>query len=177
MAFDARSAEEGLEFTEVVASQGRMVLGLARRLLGKPGDAEDVYQEVFLALWRVWTNSSRPASLSSYLYRTTVRECMRRIKKRQPEMTTDMMQVRDQSRGPQDHAQLRELEEHFQRSLAQLPEREALAFALRRLEGLAYADVAQALDCSQETARVYVHRAAVRLSRLLKDHLSGKEGN
>ncbi len=173
---ESDAAHRVREFEGVVATHGRMVLGLAKKLLPRPGDAEDVHQEVFLSLWRVWCNSSRPRALSSYLYRATVRQCMRRLKKRHPEMTADMMEVGDKSRGPQDHAQLRELEDHLQRALALLPEREALAFALRRLQGLAYADVARALDCSQETARVYVHRAAARLSRLLKDHWPGKEG-
>ena len=163
-------------FEEALASHRKMVLGVARKLLGQSGDAEDVYQEVFLALWGVWSNSSRPLSLSSYLYRATVRECVRRLKKGQLQTTTDMVEVRDQSDGPEDHAQLRELEEHFRRSLAKLPQRQALAFVLRRLEGLAYAEVAQALGGSEETARVYVHRAAARLSRLLKDYLPGKEG-
>ena len=49
--------------------------------------------------------------------------------------------------------------------------RQAEAFALSRIEGLGYERVAELLGCSQQTARVHLHRALKRLARELGDYL------
>jgi RNA polymerase sigma-70 factor (sigma-E family) len=55
------------------------------------------------------------------------------------------------------------------RLLAELPARQRAAVAMRFYDDLAFAEIATVLDCTESTARSYVHRALERLRTQLKE--------
>ena len=55
------------------------------------------------------------------------------------------------------------------RLLAGLPARQRAAVALRFYDDLAFAEIAMILDCTESTARSYVHRALQRLRAELRE--------
>ena len=59
-------------FEEIVARHGPMVLGICRRWLSDPQDAEDAFQAVFLILVRKASSLRDRNSLSSWLYGVTM---------------------------------------------------------------------------------------------------------
>ncbi|MGC4120349.1 MAG: sigma-70 region 4 domain-containing protein [Myxococcales bacterium] len=48
-----------------------------------------------------------------------------------------------------------------------MPERERVAFCLGRFEGMAYKDIAAALDTSEPAVKSLIHRATVSVARSL----------
>jgi RNA polymerase sigma-70 factor (ECF subfamily) len=64
-----------------------------------------------------------------------------------------------------------ELQQKLAAALARLPQRQADAFVLARIEGLEAAEIAGILGCSEATVRVHLHRAVLRLARELHDYL------
>src|SRR5262249_31530642 len=55
-------------FTQLVRRYGPMVLGLCRRVLCDPHDAEDAFQATFLVLAKRASSIHKPGSVASWLF-------------------------------------------------------------------------------------------------------------
>lgn len=151
-----------------------MVLNTAFRVLGDAQSAQDVHQEVFLAIWQRWANLDRKVSWPGYLYRTTVRKAIDMIRKDKPwPDSLEGLERSPQAPNQRPHQILvaQELQERLRGCIAQLPERQAHVFVLSKLEGHKHAEIAACLDCSEGTVRVHLHRALQRLSELMRDYM------
>jgi RNA polymerase sigma-70 factor (ECF subfamily) len=69
--------------------------------------------------------------------------------------------------GADDVVHARRLGEQVERELAALPERQRAALWLTAVDGLSYAEVAQALDVSETAVKALVHRARASLAERL----------
>jgi RNA polymerase sigma-70 factor (ECF subfamily) len=163
-----------IRFEKLVNDHGRDVLNVALRVCGDPETAKDVYQEVFLAIWRRWHTYNGTVNWGPYLYRVTVRKALELARARRP--VADMPEGSErESPGPDPDTDLRlqDLQTKLTESLAKLPKRQADVFVLSRIEGLDYSAVAKTLNCSQNSVRVLLHRAVKQLARELTEYLNG----
>ena len=159
-------------FEALVDQYGRQVLNTAFRILGCSAAAQDVHQEVFLAIWRRWHKFNGQVNWPGYLYRTTVRKALQNTKEAKTIPITAANPESLASRGkPDEVLRTNELQQKLAVSLSKLPQRQAEVFVLSRLEGLSHAEIAGMLNCSPETVRVHLHRAMKRLAQLMKDYL------
>jgi RNA polymerase sigma-70 factor (ECF subfamily) len=181
-------------FENLVNEHGRQVLGTAMRLLRDASLAQDVHQEVFLAVWRRWHRYNGSVNWPAYLYRATVRKALEIARRRI--RSTGILPVRSMGASPMDlrsihgqdarathgrdpHAterpdgamQAEELQQKLAAALARLPRRQADAFILSRLEKLETAEIARLLGCSEPTVRVHLHRAVLKLAEELREYL------
>jgi RNA polymerase sigma-70 factor (ECF subfamily) len=159
-------------FEELVNAYGQDVLNVALRVLGDRETAKDVYQEVFLAIWRRWHQYDGSLNWGAYLYRVTVRKALELAGRRRP-VPVDLDGCEPESRGPDPAAALRldDLQRRLTESLAKLPEHQADVFVLSRIEGLDHSAIAEILGCSQNSVRVSLHRAVKQLARAMSDYL------
>ena len=159
-------------FESLVQQYGRLVLNTALRVLGDVNLANDVHQEVFLAIWRRWASYNGQVNWTAYLYRTTVRKALEGAERRPRVSGGDVRpEPSSQREGPGQALAAKELRQELAAVLARLPERQAEAFVLTRLEGLDAAQAAGLLGCSPDTVRVHLHRAIKRLSWELREYL------
>jgi RNA polymerase sigma-70 factor (ECF subfamily) len=181
--FFAKGSEAVSEqsFENLVREHGAQVLRTAMRVLHDASLAHDVHQEVFLAVWRRWHRYNGNVNWPAYLYRATVRRALeagqRRSVRRVPVgasvETQNLASLRGVTTGGPDGAlQADELRQKLTAALARLPQRQADAFVLSRLEGLEAAEVGKIMGCSEPTVRVHLHRALLRLARELQEYLS-----
>src|SRR5258708_18773929 len=73
---DFRTQQEEAAFTALVRRHGPMVLGVCRRLLHDPWDAEDAFQATFLVLVRKAASLGRPEQVSNWLYGVAYRTAL-----------------------------------------------------------------------------------------------------
>jgi RNA polymerase sigma-70 factor, ECF subfamily len=132
-----------------------MVRRMLRRSLGPQHELEDLVQDVFLCLFQRVTTLRDPRALKAFVVAITVRTTrynIRRAKVRRWVMlspTSEAPEARALSAdGNTQHALI-----HFYRLLERLHERDRVAFVLRYIEGMAAAEVAEALEVSVPTAR------------------------
>lgn len=153
-----------------------MVLYTATRILGRPDAAQDVHQEVFLAIWQRWAKFEQPINWPGYLYRVTISKAIDRIRREQK--WPDSLEVLEETpadRNPEPYHQLnaQELQERLRWCIARLPERQSQVFVMSRLEGLKHKEIAGHLACTQETVRVHLHRALRNITDLMREYLEG----
>lgn len=161
------------EFGTLVSDCSAQVLNTAARILGDLEKAQDVHQEVFLAIWKRWHTYNGRTNWNAYLYRVTVRKAIEFAKRSRSEQSlphqSGCTAGGQKADGPLRTAELQaKLAEH----LARLPKRQADVFVLSRVEGLDAGQIADVLDCSPNTVRVHLHRAVKRLARELGDYLT-----
>ena len=157
-------------FENLVNEHGWRVLRTATRILRDPSLANDVHQEVFLAVWRRWPRYNGDVNWPAYLYRATVHKAME-LARRRTVCRPEEMPHGVTTHGPDGALQADELQQRLASALARLPRREAEAFVLLRLERLETAEVARIMGCSESTVRVHLHRAVLRLARELHEYL------
>src|SRR5262249_49409732 len=110
-------------FAALVYRYGPMVLGVCRRVLHNPEDAQDAFQVTFLALARKADALEKPELLANWLYgvayRTAIRARGRAACRRERERQAGTMLARDTTPGPDGVEVLAILDEE----LNHLPER------------------------------------------------------
>ena len=141
-----------LTFGQLLERHERELFAYAIRLSGQRADAEDLYQDTFLAAFRAWPPPRR-GNERAWLYKiATNRAIDRERRSRRVVASTDDLALAAPER---DDVTLADLAG----AIRTLPAGQRAAFVLRKVQGLPYAEVAQALECSEQAARARVSEA------------------
>lgn len=150
-------------FAELVAQHQDLVFGVALRVTADRAAAEDIAQESFVrayrALKRYPGSRIEQMSLRPWLARISLNLARNDRRIRRPADTLDA--ASDHAHpgdGPVRLAERREEHRFWSGLLNQLPERYRLAVALRHVEGLSYAEIADALARPVGSVKSDVHR-------------------
>jgi RNA polymerase sigma-70 factor, ECF subfamily len=160
-------------FAEVYRRHHPTVFRFARLMTGSSSMAEDVVQEVFLALMR---NASRydpaKASLTTYLFGAARHWTRRRLAREKRFVELD--RVHSGVSALQDHGDARLTHQEdlarLRQAILHLPSRYREAVVLCDLEDVPYAAAAESLGCPVGTVRSRLHRARRMLAAALESH-------
>ena len=158
----------------IVGREGPAVWRTVYRLLGRRADAEDCFQETFLAALRLWARQPVHHPRAA-LQRLATARAMDRLRQRYREagrtaaIDWDDLRLRCHDPSPPQQASAAELSRRLSDALAQLPGRQSDVFCLICLEDWAYAQVATELNLSIDAVGVMLHRARARLHAALAD--------
>ncbi len=165
------SLRDEAAFAGLVRRHGPMVLGVCRRLLRDPYDADDAFQATFLVAVRK-AASVRPRELfGNWLYgvayRTAREARARRARRRAREKQADDMPHPPQAEPEADWGELRRL---LDQELSRLPEKYRVPVILCELEGRSRRDVARQLRLPEGTLSSRLATARKTLARRLSRH-------
>jgi RNA polymerase sigma-70 factor, ECF subfamily len=165
-------AVEGSTRVRLFEQQRRRLRGIAYRMLGSLGDAEDVVQEAYLRWHAVDLGTVRSAE--AWLVATTTRLAVDRLRSLAAERRAyagPWLPEPWQGEVDDGAAPDRRLERAADLSIASLlllerltPEERA-AFVLREVFEVAYAEIAATLDLTEAACRQLVHRARAPAAR------------
>jgi RNA polymerase sigma-70 factor (ECF subfamily) len=144
----------------------RRVYSLCVRMLGNATDAEDVMQEVFLQVYRKIGTFRGEAAFTTWLYRLVVNQVLMHWRKRgiRPEETAAEGDASDVARSrPLPMVDRIALEQAIRR----LPPGYRMVFLLHDVEGYEHEEIAAMLGCSVGTSKSQLHKARLKLRRLL----------
>jgi RNA polymerase sigma factor (sigma-70 family) len=146
-------------FGALLQRHGPMVLGVCRRILRDPHDAEDAFQATFLVLVRKASSIGRGASLGYWLYevayRTALRAKLGAARRRQRERQATAMTDTD----PPTDAHWEELRPLLDEELHRLPEKYREPFVLCYLQGKTHPEAAELLGWPRGTVSGRLARA------------------
>lgn len=141
-----------LTFGQLLERHERELFAYALRLSGQRADAEDLYQDTFLAAFRAWPPPRR-GNERAWLYRiATNRAIDRERRSRRIVANVDDLALAAPERNDVALADLAG-------AIRLLPAGQRAAFVLRKVQGLPYAEVAVALECTEQAARARVSEA------------------
>jgi RNA polymerase sigma-70 factor, ECF subfamily len=156
-------------FERIVLRYERRVMSLAWRLLGKPEDAQDASQEVFLRAYRYLHRFDVRRPFEPWLMKMTVNVChdLGRKRLQQPDSMRDPDAVRGMG-TPHDELHSEEQKRMLYKALQELPEKERAAIVLRDIEGLTTAEVAEILGSSEATVRSQISTARLKIRKAVE---------
>jgi len=149
-----------------------LVYGLAIRILTNAEEAEDVTQEVFLALNRKQYDPAR-GSLSSFLVTMTRSRSIDRLRSRT--RRTKFLQrwqgmiKSETTQTLLEQASLSERAQLVCKALAQLPENERQVLEIAYYEGLSQSEIAKRLDTPLGTVKTRCRQGLLKLRQTLQD--------
>ena len=154
-------------FEQIIVRYERRVMSLAWRLLGRPEDAQDASQEVFLRAFRYLHRFDPGRPFEPWLMKMTVNVCHDLGKKR-PQYTLLDPDALWSTRGPHDELHSQERKEILYKALREVPEKERAAVVLRDIEGFSTAEVAEILGSSEATVRSQISTARLKIRKAVK---------
>ena len=175
-------------FGELVHRYQDRVYTLCLRWIGSPTVAEEVAQDVFLALFRALPGFRGESKLSTFVFRIAVNHCKNRrvYARRRHESAHDALepdpdrahappQLSDGSPDAEAGVFRSEAGRLVQEALGLLDESTRQIILLRDVEDLPYEDIAEILDLPRGTVKSRLHRARAELARTLAQRLSPED--
>ncbi|WP_169305322.1 RNA polymerase sigma factor [Coraliomargarita akajimensis] len=166
----AIAAGDQTAFASIVERWQVRLINFFYRSVGNRSDAEDLAQETFLELYRAAGRYEHRGTFKAYIFTVARRRLIDsyRKKERRPLDFIDPTDfVMQQQADKPNHT--REIEEAFHKALASLPDKQRSAILMLQQQGLAYEEIAEALDASLSAVKTWIHRARTHLREQLKD--------
>ncbi len=160
--FAGRGEEAEVAFAAILARHGSMVLGVCRRALRDPNDADDAFQATFLILVRKGRSVRVEDSLGRWLYGVSRKVAARARVQSERRRGLTLAAVADLP-GPGGEADRRDLRALLDDELARLAEPFRSAVVLCDLGGLSLEEAARDLRCPVGTIKSRLARGRERL--------------
>lgn len=159
-------------FEELYRLHHRLVYGLCLRMTQNVAEAEDATQEVFITLFRKVGGFRGESAFTTWLHRLTFNQVLMRFRKRKSrkeEQAEDDPEKADACGRAGDMRAMPLIDRiALDGALAQLPPGYRAAFVLHDIEGYEHEEVAQLLGCAIGTSKSQLHKARMKLRKILK---------
>lgn len=157
-------------FVTTVMPAVDVVHNLARGLVRRAADAEDLVQDTLVRAWEAWTRGVRPDSLGAWL--STICLNLARDRARRAMRSREAAWIDDldlpSSVDVEDEALRRVQRERITRALWELPEPQRVAIVLMDVCGLTAAETATVTRSPRGTVLARVHRGRKALAVLVR---------
>ncbi len=151
----------------------------ARNIVHNESTAEDLVMDIFLRIWETPEKLRISTSVSGYLYQCVHNHCINyltRKHKQFEELNADTIDrlhslFTQDSSDPLTGININELNGRIDKSIELLPLECRKIFCLSRTEELSHKEIAAQLGISENTVKVQIYRALVKLHVQLKEFL------
>lgn len=169
-------------FDAIVRQYDRDVLRLVLRVAGTGDEASDLFQEVFLKVYRSLDHFRFESQFSTWLYRVVTNVCLDQLRRKktrrevqppapeagQPEYLHTVPEERA-TLDPERTLHSKEIAGRIEGALGRLTPRERMIFELRHYQGLKLRTIGEMCGTSEETAKNCLFRATQKLRAELGD--------
>jgi RNA polymerase sigma-70 factor (ECF subfamily) len=171
-----RRAQKGdkAAFETLVDRHQHRVFAVARGILKRQEDVEDIAQQVFVKAYFSLKRFDQRAAFSTWLYKITVNECWDLLRKRKARplvYESDFSEEqsrqytatdREASRAP-DASDRMAMRERLDNLLNQLDKRDRAMLVLKEVEGFSVEEIADSMRLNANTVKVRLFRARQRI--------------
>lgn len=176
-------AQKGDEsaFNELICRYDSNVLSLALKYVNDRDDAKDIYQEVFLRVFRGLKNFKYKSEFSTWLYRITTNVCLtfvsRSNKQAMTRINNDMEAdaidsitgAGDENDNPDQYLERSEIKTNVNEALNKLSPKQKMIFMLKHYEGYKIREISEMLSTSEGTIKKYLFEANHKLRSQLSE--------
>jgi RNA polymerase sigma-70 factor (ECF subfamily) len=172
-------------FTALFERHHPSVARFALRFVGDRARAEELAQDIFVKLYRNAKSYRPSAKFKTFLFRVASNHCLNEVRRgeyrvekprggQEPENDEPLEATLPGGESPDEALAGRELERAVGLALSKMSERERAAFTMCRFEGMAYRDIAEALDASEAAVKSLIHRATLAVAKGLEELQAGR---
>jgi RNA polymerase sigma-70 factor, ECF subfamily len=177
-------------FRELVTAHRDRVFNITYRMLGNRHEAEDVAQEVFIAVFKQIDNFREESKFSTWLYRVAVNHCKNRLKYLKRRFDKDREEINDDTTtagsngtigshvpsAPDRALQGAQMEKVLADAINKLDEEQRMVVILRDVEDLSIEEICAITDLPDGTVKSRLHRARLALRKTLQRQGIGHGG-
>ena len=172
-------------FEELIYLYDKSVLGIAYSFVGSSEDAKDIYQEVFLRVYKSIKKFEFRSEFSTWLYRVTTNVCLTYRSQKKKLAYTSLDEEYNDEDGEQrsladtltggektdDQAVGSEISEQIENGLKKLSPQQKMVFTLKHYKGYKIKEISSMMNCTEGTVKNYLFFATQRMRENLKDLL------
>jgi len=173
-------------FESLVARYDRQVLSIAASYRHNSEDAKDIYQEVFIRVFKGLKNFEGNSAFSTWLFRITVNVCLtfkEQNKKFQHASIDQNFDVDDDPAGlrlsdtleggsaADQNLMDEEIKLNVNGALQSLPPQQKMAFTLKYMQNMKISETAKIMNCGEGTVKKYLFTATRKMRDKLKDFI------
>lgn len=130
---------------------------------GRAQEAEDLTQEVFMRAYRAYDRLRPDSNVRAWLYKIATNCAYTALKRAKHDPVPLIDEAPDGRLQPHQQVSHNETLSEIQSAIETLPTKQRAALIMRYLQELDYAEIADALNCSEDSARANVYQALRRL--------------
>jgi RNA polymerase sigma-70 factor (ECF subfamily) len=164
-------------FGAVVGAHHAEIRRYLLRLTARGSDADDLSQETFLRAFRAYRALPAGANVRAWLFTIATNLGRNHFRAQARRRRAYAAAALDAPAGVPPVADGRVLADEararIERVITGLPEKQRLAFIMRKIHELDYTEIGASLRCSEESARAHVFQALRKIRRGLDGHLPG----
>lgn len=157
-------------FEELVDAHSGELFGFLWRMLGDEAEAQDCLQDTFLRAYRAY-GCVQNDNLRAWLYKIATNSARTQLKRTSARRTRNEPLIEEiASKDKAVHAQVAERLSiaEVKQAVQALPARQRAALMMRKYQELDYAEIAAALECSEDAARANVYQALKKLREVFR---------
>ncbi len=168
-------------FEELVYKYDRHVLGIARSYKNCEDDAKDIYQEVFMRVYRGLDSFQFKSEFSTWLFRITTNVCLTHKSRKRDYESIDK-EIMNEDEGGKTLAETlpgddnvegtavnKDLLSYIRSAMELLPNKQKMVFSLRYLEDYKIKEIAEIMQCTEGAVKSYLFAATHKMRSKLKN--------
>jgi len=172
---------DSLAFEELVFRYDKRVLSMALKYVQNKDDAKDIYQEVFIRVYKGLQNFQFKSEFSTWLFRITTNVCLTFHAKAKKRINVPIHDEYDEEEGgvileagqdyssPEKSLAGSEITEKINEAVETLSPKQKMIFVMKHYEGYKLKEIAMMMDCQEGTVKKYLFEANHRMRKLLKN--------
>jgi len=176
-------AQKGNEsaFEELVYCYDRSVLSIALKYTRDEDDAKDLYQEVFIRVYRGLKNFRFESEFSTWIYRITTNVCLSYKSKSKENLRVSIDNDYDEEEkefsstqeliydgsSPEEITSEADIKDIVDEAVESLSPKQKMTFILKHYEGYKIREIAEMLNCKEGTVKKYLFDAIKNLRKKL----------
>ncbi|MGD7653917.1 MAG: RNA polymerase sigma factor [Verrucomicrobiales bacterium] len=175
-------------YDELVTRHRGRIFAMIRNMIHQEADAWDLSQEVFIKAWKALPRFEAKARFSTWIYRIAHNAVYDWVRKRKVEGAGELNdEIFETGRidpassttpslgaAPDDSMERDELRVKIEAALSKLSEEHREAVVLKDVQGLAYKEIAEVMECSIGTVMSRLYYARQKLQVMLKDEYQSR---
>lgn len=178
-----RQHDDQRAFAELIQRYERPLYNFILRMVGTPAEAEELFQETFLRIYKNLGNFRGGASFSPWAYRIAHNLCIDSLRRPDKRIFVSFEgddkedgpsygdRIEGSSPNPEDEMYRMQLGQTIQEAVEQLPVKLRSVFVLYQYQHFPYEQIASVLDIPIGTVKSRMHSALKQLSQTLR-HLT-----
>jgi RNA polymerase sigma-70 factor (ECF subfamily) len=164
----ATASGSEIAFGEIYQRYHRPIYNYLFRIIQDEAGADDILQEVFLAIWQGANKFKHQSSVKTWIYRIAYKQSISWLRKHPRKISQmELEEIVDKSKSPEESAITAIQNTQLKRAMADLAPKHRAVLELAFIEEMSYSEIAEILNCPIGTVKSRMSYALRNLNQVM----------